>query len=239
MEKFKIGKQVVTFYGKVRGSNKNKHNRVNKLASMYNSLYDKLLNMAERGKNSNTENFRCAVATLLLMETGIRVGNESSAEGYYTKPHPFAKNQEVKFVKTYGLTTIERRHVIVKNGKVTFNFLGKKQVENSYKVPDKLNKYVVSILNNCDEKVFGITDYQLTKFIKRYVGRAFTPKDFRTLRANIYAYNFYNELEWEGITKKQYRQNVKTVCEKVAEKLNNTPAVCKRSYINELLFTNF
>lgn len=244
MEKYKIGSVSIRFYGKVRGANSNKFNRVNKLASMYNELNSKLHRMAEKGSNSCSEIYRCSVATLLLMETGIRVGNEGSAEGYNTVPHPHAKNQESKFVQTYGLTTLLQQHVIHTNKKsIEFSFLGKKQVENTFKVPQNLYKYVKDIYVNCDKNpLFGITDYQLTKFIKRYVGKDFTPKDFRTLRANIYAEESISSLTCIGAmsmhpTKKEVKEVIKSVCIEVSEKLNNTPGVCKKSYINELLFT--
>lgn len=239
MEKFKIGKETISFYGKKRGSNSNKFNRVNKLASNYNNLHEKFLNMAERGKNSCTENYRCSIAVLLLMETGIRVGNETSAEGYNTVPHPHNKNQESKFVQTYGLTTLLREHVINKGKEVKFNFSGKKQVENWFTVPTDIKKYVIDIYNNCEcDPLFGITVYQLTKFIKKFVGKEFSPKDFRTLRANIYAEKFlFSQLKYtECETKKQKKETVKVVCEAVSILLNNTPGVCKKSYIDDNLF---
>lgn len=237
MEQYKIGTEKITFYGKAKGSNTNKFNRVNKLAKDYNALYSKLIGMVERGSNSCTENYRCAVATLLLMETGIRVGNETSAEGYNTVPHPHAKVQESKFVQTYGLTTLKREHVKSRNGNVMFDFSGKKQVRNTFNVPSTLSKYVKQLAKCGNEPVFGITDYQLTKFIKVYVGKQFSPKDFRTLRANIYAEQLAEKINWEDMKlKKDIRKGIKSVYEGVAEKLNNTPGVCKKNYINELVF---
>lgn len=247
-EKFKIERQYVTFYGKKNGSNKNKFNRVNKLASMYTELHKKFNNMAERGMNSCSETYRCAVATLLLMETGIRVGNESSAEGYNTVPHPHAKNQETKFVKTYGLTTLLREHIHEgRDGTMYFYFVGKKQVENTFIVPNNLRRYVSDIYNNCNEDpMFGVTDYQLTKFIKKYVGKQFTPKDFRTLRANIYAYNYMknwflnSENSWSSPPlKKEINKLRNDVATLVSEDLNNTKGVCLKSYINADLFNQF
>lgn len=248
MEKYKIGKETIAFYGKQKGSNTNKFNRVAKLAAMYNDLNKKLLGMVLRGENSCTETYRCAVALLLIMETGIRVGNEGSAEGYHTVPHPNAKNQESKFVKTYGLTTLLQEHVtFLKPKKMFFNFVGKKQVENTFEVPSNLVPYVYKIWLDCKkDPVFGITDYQLTKFIKRYVGKQFTPKDFRTLRANIYAHQTASTFFEMALRvcklpakKKDFNESVKTVCEAVAQKLNNTSGVCKKSYIDDMLFAHY
>lgn len=242
MEKFKIGKEVICFYGKSRGANSNKFNRVNKLAAMYNPLSKKLHEMAKRGMKSCSPIYRGAVATLLLLETGIRIGNESSAEGYNTVPHPHNKDQSTKFVKTYGLTTLLREHVVISRGKhkvVSFNFVGKKQVANEFVIPRELVDYVVSIAQCNEDPIFGITDYELTKFIKRYVGKCFSPKDFRTLRANIYAYQsiVYSKPDIMNMTtKKEAKEITKRICIEVSEQLNNTPGVCKKSYIDDNLF---
>ena len=182
-----------TEYGFCRSAKANyedKHNRMVKLATRFDTA-------------------RCALACKMMMYTGIRIGNEGSAEGYITKPHPNSK-KEPEFVQTYGLTTLLPEHVLVKGRKVYLNFIGKKQVENSFTLSGELAKQVKEVLKTVEqgETLFEITEYELTKFIKRYVGRRFTPKDFRTLRANMY----------------------------VSEHLNNTPGVCKASYIDSMLW---
>ena len=150
-----------------------------------------------------------------------------------TKPHPNSKKKP-EFVKTYGLTTIRGKHVIISPRRTLINFIGKKQVENSYLVTGRLAKQIRVIVENGDDPLFGITAYELTKFIKTYVGKNFSPKDFRTLRANMVAYETLLEImkRENPKSKKEFNSEIKEIATTVAENLSNTPGVCKTSYID-------
>lgn len=232
-----------TEYGFCRSAKCNysdKWNRAVKLASMFERLSDKFDGIIERG-NYCTDNARLALACKMMLYTGIRIGNEDSAEGYMTKPHPYSK-EEPKFVKTYGLTTLLPSHVEFRGRKAYINFLGKKHVDNTFVVAGELAgqlKMMRKAYNG--NTLFGITDYELTKFIKKYVGSRFTPKDFRTMRANMYAYEKAAEIiERENPhTKKEYNAEVKEIATYVSEHLNNTPGVCKKSYIDCYMWAEF
>lgn len=217
-----------------RASYDDKFNRMVKLATMFEELSDKFDRMIEKGSYV-TDMARCALACKMMMYTGIRIGNEGSAEGYITKPHPNSK-KEPEFVQTYGLTTLLPEHVMVKGSKVYLNFIGKKQVENSFILTGDLAKQVKEVLKTVEqgETLFEVTEYELTKFIKRYVGRRFTPKDFRTMRANMYAWEKFSEICKRELpsTKKEFNAEVKEIATFVSEHLNNTPGVCKVSYID-------
>jgi len=249
MERINIAGETYLFFGKVRGSNNNKFNRVAKLAYQFDELDRKFHSFIDKGSGV-TEHSRLALCVLLIMHSGIRVGNEGSAEGYMTIPHPNSKKKP-EFVQTYGLTTLKKEHVSFTQSRRYANlfFLGKKQVENSFTFSGKLKQYLLQTVQNCEtETLFNITAYQLTKFIKRYVGKQFSPKDFRTLRANMIAYKKHKDnvdsikecVAYYGdkITKTLVRQSVKEIAEEVSEKLNNTVGVCKKSYIDDMLFTH-
>lgn len=211
-----------------------KFKRMVKLAARFDELDAKFDRMIEKGSYV-TDTARCALACKMMMHTGIRIGNEGSAEGYMTKPHPNSK-KEPEFVQTYGLTTLLPQHVTVKGRTVYLNFIGKKSVENSFTITGNLAKQVKEVLKTVEdgETLFEVTEYELTKFIKRYVGRRFTPKDFRTMRANMCAWEKVLETGSRPLprTKTEYNKEVKGICEYVSEKLNNTPGVCKKSYID-------
>lgn len=245
MEIIKIGTNRYRFFGKIKGANSNKFNRVAKLAYMFNELEEKLYGIVERG-NYISEHARCALSLLLMMQTGIRVGNEGSAEGYMTAPHPHSK-KEPEFVKTYGLTTLLMAHLMKgRGGCWHINFVGKKQVANSFTIRGKLASvlrefHIERKINNDlwnNSLLLNITDYQLTKFIKKYVGKQFSPKDFRTLRANIEAWNMYKVINQRPLPERKSDLNaeVKEIALHVSGCLNNTPGVCKKSYIDDGLF---
>ena len=230
-----------TEYGFCRSARCNyedKHNRMVKLAVMFEELAEKFDRMILKGQYV-TDMARCALACKMMMFTGIRIGNEGSAEGYITKPHPNSK-KEPEFVQTYGLTTLLPQHVMVKGRKVYLNFIGKKQVENSFVLEGELAKQVKEVLKTVEEgeTLFEVSEYELTKFIKRYVGRKFTPKDFRTLRANMVTYEKLMEICERELpsTKRELNAEVKEIATYVSEHLNNTPGVCKASYIDPKLW---
>lgn len=224
----------------IKNSYRDKFNRMVKIAAMFEKLEAKFDGMVERG-NYCTDNARLALACKLMLNTGIRIGNEGSAEGYMTKPHPNSKEQP-QFVQTYGLTTMLREHVATSRSKVKFMFLGKRHVDNYFEVDGKLAKQMKEYLRTYEgDTLFDITAYMLTKFIKRTIGWQFTPKDLRTLRANMLAFDKLMEISNRDLptTKSAYNAEVKEVAVYVSEHLNNTPGVCKKNYIDELFWDEF
>jgi len=243
IHKRKLRQRILSCVGKLKGSNGNKYNRAYKLLSQREELSDKFLRLSNRG-NYDTEHAQAAIAVMILMQTGMRIGNESSAEGYHTKPHPNEKDNVSKFVQTYGLTTCLNKHVKinVKEGTVEFNFLGKKSVGNYYLITDKKLAWAIWNMQQSKNrevapttKFLDVDAYQMTKFIKRYVGRVYSPKDFRTMVANELAVDILTNSSPPS-DKKSWRMLVTDTCTRVSEQLNNTPAVCKRNYINSALF---
>lgn len=223
----------------LRGGYNNRFNRVVKLLKDFDHLTLKFDRMIARGKGV-TDTARLALACKMLMYTGIRAGNESSAEGYITTPHPNSK-EKPRFVKTYGLTTLLPEHVITTPYRARFNFIGKRQVDNSFVVTGDLAKQVRQLYKYSDVTLFDITAYDLKKFIKVYVGEQFTPKDFRTLRANMVALDTVKEIDFRKrpTTKRELNAEIKEVAVKVSQALNNTPGVCKASYIDPLIWDYF
>lgn len=234
---FEINSVEYGFCRSENGHYSDKYNRMVKLGKRFEELSDKFDRMMERG-NYCTEQARLALACKLMMYTGIRIGNEDSSEGYVTKPHPYSK-KEPEFVQTFGLTTLRREHVILKGRWVAFNFTGKKSVENTYRIPGELGKQVRNTMRNYyGNTLLGISDYELTKFVKRFVGRKFTPKDFRTLRANMTAFELLQEISERDLpeTKKQLNQEIKEIAVGVSQQLCNTPGVCKTSYVDYMFW---
>lgn len=218
--------------------NNDKFNRAAKLLSKFNEISNKMDGYIKRG-NGESLNARLALAVKMMMYTGIRIGNESSAEGYMTKPYKYS-DKKPEFVQTYGLTTLKPEHCRKVGRYVLLNFLGKKHVENTFRLEGLLAKQFKQVLAFAEEfeTVFEISEYELTKFIKTHVGKQFTPKDFRTMRANMFAWEKYQEICERELptTKKERNAEVKEICQYVSQKLNNTPGVCKTSYIDSYLW---
>ena len=116
-----------------------------------------------------------ATIVSLLEKTLIRVGNAEYA------------NQN----KSYGLTTMRRKHVDIKGGTLRFEFTGKSGKQWKLKVEDKR---IVAITKRCAEipghELFKYLDEEgaahtvdfgdVNAYIKEISGQDFTAKDFRT-----------------------------------------------------------
>lgn len=72
---------LIDAVGNPRARFATKEARAAKLLEQWNTLHAKMSRMIERG-NGTSETARAAYGVLCMMETGIRIGNESSSEGY-------------------------------------------------------------------------------------------------------------------------------------------------------------
>jgi DNA topoisomerase-1 len=171
-----------------------------------------------------------ATIVRLLHTTLIRIGNEE-----YTKQN-----------NSFGLTTLRDRHVNITGATVHFYFRGKSGIKHSISVEDPHLAKIV-------RKLRDLPGYELFQYIdetgeRRSIGSAdvneylreitsddFTAKDFRTWAATILAFEAL--CEWgTSETKKQTKRNINQAVEKVAERLGNTVAVCKKCYIHPAVF---
>jgi DNA topoisomerase-1 len=133
---------------------------------------------------------------------------------------------------TYGLTTLQWKHIKFNKSSVFISFVGKKGVINEANVTDKdvinalrkLHKYAQ------DKCVFYYTRCITAKDVNEYIAQfdaKCTCKDIRTWRANALFVKYFNELSEEKNEKKRQYLAIK----KVATDLHNTPNVCIKSYI--------
>lgn len=219
--------------GNTRGSWKNKDNRAARLLQKWDIIRKKMEAYIIKG-NGITLRARCAYAVLLMMETGIRVGNESSAEGYVCgqKHH----KSYGKKVKTYGLITLRSEHMRVSHNSIYVSFLGKKAVDQYLVARDYTLMQYFNIINDASfDPWLGITYGDLYNFIKKSVGRQFKLKDIRTAAVNI---KFINELEDSDLlsisynTKSEANRLLRQTVEHTAEDIGHTPGVCRSSYLS-------
>ena len=174
------------------------------------------------------------LATLvqLLEATLIRIGNEE-----------YAREN-----RSYGLTTLCTRHVELSGATVHFNFRGKSGIEHTVTLK---HPRVAKIIKLCAElpglELFqylddegnrhAITSSDVNAFLHEISGKDFTAKDFRTWAASVAAMTQLVALraaEGSG-TKKHVLATIKAV----AERLGNTPAICRKSYIHPALLERY
>ena len=167
-----------------------------------------------------------AAVVRLLETTLIRVGNDE-----------YAKSN-----KSFGLTTMRDRHVQVGTKSVRFEFKGKSGVNHEINLADgRLARIVGQCRDLPGQELFQYLDEDdhprdvnsadVNDYLQEISGRDFTAKDFRTWAGTVLASMALQEFEaFDSET--QAKKNVVAAIERVAEKLGNTPSVCRKCYIH-------
>ncbi|HLH24149.1 MAG TPA: DNA topoisomerase IB [Chloroflexota bacterium] len=167
-----------------------------------------------------------AAVVRLLETTLIRVGNDE-----------YARNNH-----SFGLTTMRDRHVDVEGGKMRFHFRGKSGKQHTLELRDQRLARIVQrcrdipgqelfqyIDDNGERRDVGSGD--VNEYLREITGQDFTAKDFRTWAGTVLAAWALQEFEaFDSET--QAKKNVVRAIERVAERLGNTPAVCRRCYVH-------
>ncbi len=174
-----------------------------------------------------------ATAVRLLEITLIRVGNA----------------QYARQNRSYGLTTLNKRHLDVDGTALTFTFKGKSGVEHEVRVKDRRLATVVRSLRElpgqqlfkyrgADGQLCALTSDDVNAYIREAMGDQFSAKDFRTWAGTVSAARALREMEPPASATEAKRQI--TVCVKaVAGLLGNTPTVCRSSYVHPKVFELF
>lgn len=226
--------------GNARGSTKLKENRAQRLINSWATIKRAMerIVIADSGK---TLPARCAYGVLLMMETGIRLGNTKSAEGFTTKPHPNVKDKP-KFIRTFGLTTLERCHTDSDGKSISLSFIGKRGVPNKLRSTNNtLIKYYPVLAKRKAETFLDVDKYTLAAFVKEHIGECYSPKDLRTAMVNL---RFIDNLKRASHRKDvkllkrkgQVKKTILKVVEQTADQIGHTRGVCKAAYISKHLW---
>jgi DNA topoisomerase-1 len=171
-----------------------------------------------------------AAVVRLLERTLVRIGNEEYA----------------KTNKSFGLTTLRRRHVTVKGAGVTFDFRAKHGIQWHVELKDRRLSKIIGKLNDLrgqelfqylddDGQIHGVTSDDVNDYLREISGEDITAKDFRTWAATNLAAVALAELEAFD-TKAKAKKNVLRAVEAVAKMLGNTPSICRKCYIHPAIF---
>jgi DNA topoisomerase-1 len=176
-----------------------------------------------------------ATVVSLLEMTLIRVGNEQYARSN----------------RSFGLTTMRNRHVKVDGSKLRFKFKGKSGKTHCISIKDRR---LAAIVKRCQElpgqELFEYVDDEgvrrtidssdVNEYLKEISGEDFTSKDFRTWAGTVLAAQTLREMApVNARSKTQARRNVAQAVKYVSERLGNTPAVCRKSYINPMVIESY
>jgi DNA topoisomerase-1 len=171
-----------------------------------------------------------AAVIKLLETTLIRVGNEE-----------YARDNG-----SFGLTTFRARHASIRGSKVQFRFRGKSGKVHEIGVQDRrLSRIVKSCQELPGQELFqyldgqgrrrAVTSSDVNDYLREVTGQPFTAKDFRTWAGTVLAAWALRELEAVR-TKKEAKKNVLRAVERVAGRLGNTVAICRKCYVHPVVF---
>ena len=164
-----------------------------------------------------------AAVVQLLESTLIRIGTPQ-----------YAKDN-----KSFGLTTLRRRHATVSGNEVRLRFRGKSGIQHDVSMRDRR---IASIIKKCmeipgqdlfqfqdsDGIVHNIDSGCVNAYLKRAGGGEFTAKHYRTWTASVFA---LSRLQKEARSGPPTRSAINQIVKETARLLNNTAAVCRNCYI--------
>lgn len=167
-----------------------------------------------------------ATIVYLLEATMMRVGNEEYA----------------RTNKSFGLTTLRNRHVKVDGSDVQFSFRGKSGVYHKVKVHDRRLAGIVKRTRDLpgqelfqyiddDGETHSVDSSDVNDYLRNITGEEYTAKDFRTWSGTVLAALALQEFE-KFDSETQAKKNIVRAIESVAEKLGNTPTICRKCYVH-------
>lgn len=180
-----------------------------------------------------------AAVVKLLETTLIRIGNDRYAK----------ENQ------SYGLSTLRSKHVSETEEGLAFDFVGKSAKAHHIELQDQR---LIDIIHACSDlpgyRIFKYIDENGDKqvvdsrdvndYLREHTGHEYSAKDFRTWLASVLAASYlYEHADVEVLASKPdsktRQQCITDMVKAVAEKLGNTPTVCRASYIHPQIIKAF
>jgi DNA topoisomerase I len=207
--------------------------------------FDRLIRFADRlpalrsamsehvGLDPLEREWTCAVALRIIDATWFRVGSEVYA----------------RESRTYGVTTLRKRHVTVKGNRIRFAFVGKGRAQVRRVLVDaELADALEALLAvpggrrlfryRNGESLAGLTGRTLNEYVRGHLGEEFTAKDFRTWGGTLAAAIGLAE---RGLpeSEAEAKRCVVAVMRSVGEQLGNTPAVARASYVSPAVIEQY
>lgn len=182
---------------------------------------------------AGSKRLAAAIGLALIDRTAMRVGRERYLDAHGTR----------------GAGTLYTRDVTVDGDEVRTSFPAKSGKRASYAVTDaRLAEAIRQVKSIPGKRLLMYRDdagaahalrtEQLNRYLREIAGVPVTAKDFRTLHASALAGEALARLE-PGASVTARKRQITEVTRQVANFLQNTPAICRSSYIAPCLFSLF
>jgi len=209
--------------------------------------FDKLIRFAERlpdlraamaehmDQEPLTFEWTAAVAVRLINLGWFRVGDERYAKRF----------------RTFGITTLRKGHVRVRGSRITFRFRAKNRaLVRTALVDEDLAEAMRELLavkggrrlfryrNGDADALCNLTGAGVNQYIREHMGEEFTAKDFRTWGGTLVAAIALAE---RGVVESEAesKRAIAAVMRTVGERLGNTPAVARASYVSPAVIDQY
>ncbi len=173
-----------------------------------------------------------AAVVRLLETTHIRVGNDE-----------YARQN-----RSFGLTTLRAKHVVMSSEGARFRFRGKSGKEHVVQV---MEPALVRIIRQCNDLPGDVLfEYEeagdrgsigsgdVNAYLREITGEGFTAKDFRTWAGTVLAARALRARRTPR-SARAAKADLLGAIDFVAEQLGNTRAVCRRCYIHPAIVDGF
>lgn len=187
-----------------------------------------------------------AIVVALMAATLVRIGNDEYARSN----------------KSFGLTTLRNRHVaFVRGGRVRLRFRGKGGLDHDIALDDAR---LARLIRSCqqlpgqalfqyrddDGSVQPVDSGHINDYLREAMGEGFTAKDFRTWGGTLAAFHLLSGTPLPGVgvgdgagegppSERALAAAEKVVLAQVGRILGNTPAVCRKAYVDPVVFAGW
>jgi DNA topoisomerase IB len=185
--------------------------------------------LTDLGTTGMSRDRACAVAVRLLDLGYFRIGNDVYAD----------RNG------SFGLTTLQRRHVRRSGRLLVFDFVGKSGVEHEIAIDDPATVDALEVMRRrrapagADLLVWkergrwhDLDSAHVNEYLRAATGMEATAKDFRTWHATVLAAASLAASGEPGGSRASRKRAVAGAMREVAEFLGNTPALARSSYVD-------
>ena len=207
--------------------------------------YDRLIGFAERlpdlratmAEHMELDGYPpdkvAAVAVRLINLGWFRVGGDRYA----------------KTSRTFGITTLRKSHVTVRGSRISFRYRGKHSIMHRNAIVDPELAAAIRDLRSIpgarlfqfelpDGSYCNLGQRRLNDYVKAHLGEGYSAKDFRTWGGTLMAaIELAQQSPPESPT--EAKQRIAAVMRHVGEKLGNTPAVARSSYVSPAVIEQY
>ena len=179
------------------------------------------------------QEWACALAIGVVNKAWFRVGSD----------------RHVRTGRTYGVTTLRKRHVSVSGDEITFRFRAKNRRLVRRSLSDAVLAHGISALAELphgsrlfrferNDDLVPLTSPLLNDYIGEHLAPGYTAKDFRTWGGTLLA---AEELARQGPAESagDAKRTLTRVMHRVGEELGNTAAVARASYVSPVVVEHY